>query len=184
MFACSIFAISENLSKTQKWDERKNFLFYSRSWNEVLVTSSAMSTRVMPCLYPWCYSLVIVLLLLSIGCHIKDSKGLCALDRCTHTIVADKIRQTYNSDNANVRYLVADYHLFMLVKIWSSVQFDPALHCECECEVNVKSPVFPGRLPYFRCQNLGSKFLLVVFSCSTVVHQLDLAELSSNITEC
>ena len=37
-------------------------------------------------------------------------------------------------------------------------------------------------LPYFRCQNLGSKLLSLIF-CSPMAHQLDLAELSSNMTE-
>ena len=36
---------------------------------------------------------------------------------------------------------------------------------------------------YFRCQNLGWKCLLLIFQCSPVAHQLELAELSTNITE-
>ena len=31
--------------------------------------------------------------------------------------------------------------------------------------------------PYFRCKNLGLKYLLMVFLCSLVVYQLHLAEL-------
>ena len=49
--------------------------------------------------------------------------------------------------------------------------------------IPAKSPTFPGRLLYFRCQKKGSKLLLMVFQCSPMAHQLDFAELSSNMTE-
>ena len=53
----------------------------------------------------------------------------------------------------------------------------------CHLCTPVKSPGFPWRLQYFRCSNQGLKWLLLVFQWSLMAHQLELAGLSSNMTE-
>ena len=49
--------------------------------------------------------------------------------------------------------------------------------------IPVKSPVFPGDSLILGARKPGSKLLFVAFYCPPVAHQLDLAELRSNMTE-
>ena len=49
--------------------------------------------------------------------------------------------------------------------------------------IPLKSPAYPGRLLYFRCYNLWSTWLVLTVRCSPVAHQLELAELNTNMIE-
>lgn len=44
-------------------------------------------------------------------------------------------------------------------------------------------PYFTSRLPCFRCKNLESELLLLIVWCFPVAHQLELAELTTNMVE-